>query len=75
MDTIVVYSSYTEAQKRASEKWNRANWERVKELERLRYKHRVDEMLPFYELAGMMKAIVHPEYKPRRPYRRRIVPE
>lgn len=75
METVVVYRSYTEAQKRASEKWNRANWERVKELERLRYKRRVEDMLPFYELSGMVKAIAHPEYKARRPYRRRVVSE
>jgi len=74
----VVYSSYTEAQKRATDKWNRKNWNKVLENERLRYHRRREQLREFLELTNLTKAIEHPEYArlpPKRKYHRKFQSE
>jgi len=66
----IVYSSYTPAQKRATEKWNKANWNKVLEAERLRYQRRRERLREFLELAQLVRATEHPEYIPPPPKRK-----
>lgn len=56
-EPIVIYSSYTPAQRRASQKWNKKNWDYIKAKERERYHKRVENNQPFYELTRLTKAV------------------
>lgn len=69
--TIIVRSSYTEAQKRASYKWNAANVEKVKEMRRNYHQSVKNRSQPFYNLCKMIDALNHPEWKPKRKYTKR----
>jgi len=66
----IVYSSYTDAQKRATEKWNKKNWNKVLENERLRYHRRREQLREFLELTSLVRATEHPEYIPLPPKRK-----
>jgi hypothetical protein len=66
----IIYRSYTQAQKRATDKWNKANWDRVLANERGRYYRRKEQNKPFIELTNLVKAIEHPEYVPPPPKRK-----
>ena len=66
----IIYRSYTEAQKRATEKWNKKNWDKVLANERTRYHRRKENLREFLELASLTKATEHPEYIPLPPKRK-----
>lgn len=68
---IVIRSSYTEAQKRASYKWNQYNRDRVREYKRKYYESTKNRSQPFNELCAMSYAIDHPEYKAKRKYQKK----
>ena len=70
---IVIRSSYTEAQKRASYKWNQMNQERVREYKRKHYELSKNRSQPFHELCAMFPALEHPEFKAKRKYTRRTI--
>lgn len=70
--TVIVRSSYTEAQKRASYKWNQTNQDRVKGYRKKYYDLVKTRSKPFHELCDMIVAINHPEFKPKRKYIRRV---
>jgi hypothetical protein len=64
---IVIRTSYTEAQKRATYKWNQKNMDKVR-ASRIRHYYRQKETnQPLYELSHLLEAVSFREYSPSRP--------
>lgn len=68
---IIIRTSYTEAQKRASYKWRSLNPDKVAKGNRVYQSKLKEKMAPFTELCDMRLAIQHPEFKPKRKYVRK----
>jgi hypothetical protein len=68
---IVKRTSYTEAQKRATQKWNQAHPEKLREYRMRTYYKKREQERDFVELARLSEAAVHPEFRKKRHYVRR----
>ena len=68
---IIIRSSYTAAQKRASYKWRSLNPDKVAEGNRAYQSKLKEKMAPFIELCDMRMAVYHPEFKQKRRYVRK----
>ena len=67
MSVQIIYSSYTDAQKRATDKWNKKNWDKVLAAERERYYKRKERLYDFFQLAKLIEAVRHKEFIPKPP--------
>lgn len=68
---IVIRSGYTEAQKRATYKWNQKNAEKVREYRARTYLKRKAASQDLCELGKLVDAVSHPEFRKKRAYTRR----
>lgn len=64
---IVIRSGYTEAQKRATYKWNAANPDKVRASRMRQYYRQKETNQPLYELSHLVDAVSFREYTPPRP--------
>lgn len=74
---IIIRTSYTEAQKRATCKWLASHPEKVKEYRKTTYERRKarrqEEMGEFINLTNLCWAVEYPEYHPKRKYERKKI--
>lgn len=71
---IVIRSGYTEAQKRATYKWNQKNPDKIREYRARTYikrREKKDSLKDICELGKLVDAVCHPEFRKKRAYRRK----
>lgn len=68
---IVIRSGYTEAQKRATYKWNQKNPDKLREYRSRTYLKRKEASQDLCELGKLVDAVSHPEFRKKRAYTRR----
>lgn len=64
---VIIRTSYTEAQKRATYKWNQKNMDKVRATRVRCYYRQKERNKDLSELAGLVDAISFREYTPPRP--------
>ena len=68
---IIKRTGYTEAQKRATYKWNQKNVEKMREYRMRTYYKRKEASQDLCELGKLVEAVSHPEFRKKRAYTRR----